>query len=102
MRVRKPLPRLVESDESSIQDPDQRPSMESAVAAPVSIQTPRVPEGAERHRGKVEKAAVNFTPETVDYSNSRVITCLSYVIWSIVLVANVYAIVMIGMGKTGR
>lgn len=37
--------------------------------------------------------------EVVDYSNGKVVSCLGYLIWFIVLAANVYAIVTLAMGK---
>ncbi|EGO02730.1 hypothetical protein SERLA73DRAFT_84509 [Serpula lacrymans var. lacrymans S7.3] len=40
--------------------------------------------------------------ETVDFSSGYVLTGLAYAIWLVVLVANVYAIVALGMGETGQ
>ena len=36
--------------------------------------------------------------ETVDYSNGKIMMCLGYFIWFVVLVANVYVLVTLAMG----
>lgn len=36
----------------------------------------------------------------VDFSNGYIVTWLSWIIWVVILAANVYAIVMIGLGQT--
>jgi metal iron transporter len=40
--------------------------------------------------------------DVVDYSNGYFVTALSWVIWVIIVAANFYAIVMLGMGNTGQ
>lgn len=40
-------------------------------------------------------------PEYVDYSNGKIVMMLGYIIWLLVLVANVYVIVSLAMGKDG-
>ena len=34
-------------------------------------------------------------PETIDYSNGFLLTALSYLAWSVIVIANAYAIVML-------
>lgn len=36
--------------------------------------------------------------ETVDYSNGRIVMCLGYLIWAVVVVANVYVLVSLARG----
>ncbi|KAF8898422.1 natural resistance-associated macrophage protein-domain-containing protein [Infundibulicybe gibba] len=87
MGVRKPPPRLIEYETTSTHGSDH-------------IST--VIEGKEGDdSAKVEEQSIAIR-ETIDYSNGRILSCISYAIWVVVLVANAYAIVMIAMGKTGR
>jgi len=37
----------------------------------------------------------------VDYSNGKIVAGLGYLIWTVVVVANAYVIVMLAMGKSG-
>jgi hypothetical protein len=39
--------------------------------------------------------------EMVDYSNGKITAGLGYLVFTVVLVANVYVIVMLAMGKSG-
>jgi metal iron transporter len=39
--------------------------------------------------------------EVVDFSNGKITATLGYLIWLIILVANVYVIVQLGLGKAG-
>ncbi|KAG0703149.1 natural resistance-associated macrophage protein-domain-containing protein [Suillus ampliporus] len=38
----------------------------------------------------------------VDFSNGYIFTTFAYALWVVVLIANVYAIAMVGMGQTGQ
>jgi metal iron transporter len=38
--------------------------------------------------------------ETVDYSNSKVVIVLGWLLWLVVLAANVYAIISLGLGQS--
>ncbi|KAG1885604.1 natural resistance-associated macrophage protein-domain-containing protein [Suillus subluteus] len=40
--------------------------------------------------------------DVVDFSNGYIVTVLAWVIWVVIVIANVYAIVMLGMGDTGQ
>ncbi|CAA7258760.1 unnamed protein product [Cyclocybe aegerita] len=83
MRVRKPTP----PTESSV------PSQEETV--PNDIAVLEIEEPTIATEKIVEKIRVEVREETVDFSNGRFLTALSYVIWCVVLVANAYAIVML-------
>jgi metal iron transporter len=39
--------------------------------------------------------------EMVDYSNGKIIAGTGYLVWTVVIVANVYVIVVLAMGKSG-
>ena len=39
--------------------------------------------------------------EMVDYSNGKIVAGIGYLIWTVVVVANMYVIVMLAMGKGG-
>ncbi|TFK41312.1 natural resistance-associated macrophage protein-domain-containing protein [Crucibulum laeve] len=99
MRVRKPVPALVETetDETSIQDlPHDRicTEVEYTDGAPIALAMPV----EEKITGqKVETSSVEMAKDYIDFSNSRWLACLSYVVWCVVLVANAYAIVMLLM-----
>ena len=41
------------------------------------------------------------TTEMVDFSNGKIISGLGYLIWAVVVVANVYVLVTLAMGKAG-
>jgi len=47
------------------------------------------------------EASSSPTAETVDYSNGKIIAGLGYLIWTVVVVANAYVIVVLAMGKSG-
>ena len=47
------------------------------------------------------EASPSFTTEMVDFSNGKVISGLGYLIWAVVVVANVYVLVTLAMGKGG-
>jgi len=47
------------------------------------------------------EASPSSAPETVDYSNGKIIAGIGYLIWTVVVVANSYVIVMLAMGKSG-
>jgi metal iron transporter len=99
MRVCKPMARLIEADQASFRALDHS-------ATEVGIVTT-----AERQAtGDVEKpmvekpdpSSIDVHQETVDFSNGRLLSFISYAIWSVVLVANGYAITMLAMRKTGN
>lgn len=83
MRVRKPPPPLVEE---------------------VLVPAPEVPSNPD---DKIECIPVDrpdgslvTVEETVDFSNGRVMMGVSFAIWIVVVLANSYAIVMLGLGKS--
>lgn len=39
--------------------------------------------------------------EVVDYSNGKIVAGVGYLVWLVIVVANVYVIVMLGLGKGG-
>ncbi|KAF8078297.1 natural resistance-associated macrophage protein-domain-containing protein [Lyophyllum atratum] len=78
MRVRKPIRQLVETDEASIHQVEEAPSL-----------------GDKPLAEKVETSSI-ILHETIDFSNGRILSCVAYGIWCVVLVANMYAIVMLG------
>jgi metal iron transporter len=39
--------------------------------------------------------------EIVDYSNGKIVASIGYIVWVLVIVANLYVIVMLAMGKSG-
>lgn len=51
---------------------------------------------------KLECDAIPQEYDIIDYSNGYFLTIFAYAIWAVVLVANVYALVMLGMGETGQ
>jgi metal iron transporter len=82
MRVRKPVQQLVETDEVSVHQIEEVPNLGDKPLA--------------------EKAEVSsvLIHETIDFSNGRILSTVAYAIWSVVLVANAYAIVMLAIKKT--
>ncbi|KAF5377515.1 hypothetical protein D9615_005132 [Tricholomella constricta] len=81
MRVRKPIQRLVETDEASVHEVEEGP--------------PNL--GDKPMMAETVKTSSVAVLETLDFSNGRVLSSIAYIIWSVVLVANAYAIVMLGM-----
>lgn len=47
------------------------------------------------------EAPLGGLTEMVDFSNGKVIAALGYLVLAVIVVANVYVIVMLGLGKTG-
>ncbi|KIJ21508.1 hypothetical protein PAXINDRAFT_104681 [Paxillus involutus ATCC 200175] len=37
----------------------------------------------------------------IDFSNSNIVSALAYAIWLVIVIANIYALVMLGMGRSG-
>ena len=50
--------------------------------------------------GDVESSSSSAI-EMVDYSNGKIVAGIGYLIWTVVVVANMYVIVMLAMGKGG-
>lgn len=82
MQVRKPVQQLVETDGASIHQVEETPNL-----------------GDKPLAEKVETSSV-VIHETIDFSNGRILSSIAYAIWCVVLVANVYAIVMLGKRET--
>ena len=59
--------------------------------------TPKIGNSTE---GDVESSSSSVI-EMVDYSNGKIIAGIGYLIWTVVVVANMYVIVMLAMGKGG-
>lgn len=78
--------------------PGQRP-------LPVTTDIAVVERNAENHDGSIKHPSTQAcgTQEygVVDFSNGYIITVLACAIWVVVLIANVYAIVMLAMGQAG-
>jgi len=57
-----------------------------------------------RTRGVPEPGTPNKvrSEEKIDFSNSYVMTGFAFLVWAVVVLANVYVIVMLGMGDTGQ
>jgi len=81
------LPTLTADD--SPQNPDESPVSKFA--------TPKIGSSAE---GDVESSSSSAS-EMVDFSNGKTVAVTGYLIWTVVVVANIYVIVMLAMGKGG-
>ena len=90
MSVKKsePGPPTLTAD-GSPSNPDTSPASKFAI--------PKIENSTE---GDVESSP-SSTTETVDYSNGKIIAGIGYLIWTVVVVANMYVIVMLAMGKGG-
>ncbi|KAF9777444.1 hypothetical protein BJ322DRAFT_1179670 [Thelephora terrestris] len=47
------------------------------------------------------KASPDGPTEMVDYSNGKIVASIGYLVWAGIIVANVYVIVMLALGKSG-
>lgn len=47
------------------------------------------------------EASSSSATETVDFSNGKTVAGVGYLIWAVVIVANMYVIVTLAMGKSG-
>jgi len=93
MRVRKPLPSPTIPSTLPLPPPLASESIQVEVdEAPPTPQTPPTPPLLSDPENP---------QEYIDYSNGIVITVIGYAIWFVVLAANVYAIVSLGLGQTG-
>ena len=73
-------------------DPDNKPDEPAPVsdaASAVSVST----------AGSVGVQDVEGAFETVDYSNPKIVAVLGWLLWIVVVAANVYAIVTLGLGQ---
>ncbi|KIK49560.1 Nramp transporter [Suillus luteus UH-Slu-Lm8-n1] len=72
---------------------------------PVTTDIDVVERNLENHDGSIKHPSTQAcgTQEygVVDFSNGYIVTVLACAIWVVVLIANVYAIVMLAMGQTG-
>ncbi|KAH7915118.1 natural resistance-associated macrophage protein-domain-containing protein [Hygrophoropsis aurantiaca] len=50
----------------------------------------------------LKKPSVSSSDEVIDFSSSYLLSALAYAIWVVVVIANFYAIAMLGMGETGQ
>ncbi|KAF9568538.1 Nramp-domain-containing protein [Agrocybe pediades] len=94
MRVRKPSPELittVASDAPPQGTEEMQNGNDSGLEEKIEMREAAIEDS------KAEQVQVDpvYPTEFLDYSNSRTLCALSYVIWCIVLVANAYAIVML-------
>ena len=85
MSVRKPVP----------------PSSASVAVQPVDALDAPPSAGERVNAADVEADAVTTREETVDYSNGKIVATIGWIIWLIVLLANIYAIVTLAMGQGG-
>ena len=90
MSVKKPesdLPTL--TADSSPSNPEKSPTPGAVM--------PNVGNSAEQD----VEASPSPATEMVDYSNGKIVAGLGYLIWTVIVVANVYVIVVLAMGKSG-
>ena len=77
----------------TVDDPPQDLDM-----SPVSkFETPKIGGSTEGDVESLSSSAI----EMVDYSNGKIVAGIGYLIWTVVVVANMYVIVMLAMGKGG-
>lgn len=74
---------------------------------PVTVDIAVVERNIESHDDSIGKHSSTQACETqeygvVDFSSGYIVTAIAYTIWVVILIANVYAIVMLGMGQTGQ
>ncbi len=95
MRVRKPTPlpsvtsqRMAERSSTQLYAEESWVDLSSTEATPAQ---------AVEDKNEMDTSSVN--EDYIDFSNGRILTIVSYIMASIVLAANVYAIVMLGLGR---
>ena len=91
MSVKKPLPTPVRG--SPELQANQNENDASPVSDAASVRSDSTKSSEVRH--DVEGAV-----ETVDYSNHKIVAALGWLLWLVVVAANVYAIVTLGLGET--
>ncbi|KAG6829287.1 hypothetical protein H0H92_005041 [Tricholoma furcatifolium] len=95
MRIRKPLVSASALAQDGAVDGAPHPDAGAAAGAEVPSSSE---EGDNRPMAeKVELEASAGSEETIDYSNGWVFTIVAYFIWVVVVAANVYAIVSLGL-----
>jgi len=89
----------------SVKKPESDPPTLTAEDLPSNPDMPPASGSVTRKTGSpVEQdveASPSSAPETVDYSNGKIIAGIGYLIWTVVVVANMYVIVTLAMGKSG-
>lgn len=89
----------------SVKKPESELPTLTADSSPLNPDMPPASKFATPKTGSTTERDVEASPspvtETVDYSNGKIIVGLGYLVWTVVVVANVYVIVMLAMGKGG-
>jgi len=89
----------------SVKKPESDPLTLTADVLPSNPDTPPASGSVTRKTGSsVEQdveASPSSAPKTVDYSNGKIIAGIGYLIWTVIVVANMYVIVTLAMGKSG-
>ncbi len=94
MRVRKPASVISTGADGEAKDSSPPPAVIDCHSEELAAPTNSPPE---KDVERLETVSVKTGDEFIDFSNSRVVACVAYAIWCVVLVANAYAIVMLGM-----
>lgn len=89
----------------SVTKPESDPPTLTADDLPSNPGMPPVSGSVTRKTGSSAEqdveASPSSAPEMVDYSNGKIIAGIGYLIWTVVVVANMYVIVTLAMGKSG-
>lgn len=116
MRVKKPpsIPSAVETFDfestsvhaSEIAANNSEPSLHGSIQevdVEESTNSSRNSTGTPTHKSEIEEIsdAISIDNiEYIDYSNSRLMSALAYLIWAVILITNVYTMVALGLGDT--
>ena len=90
MSVKKP-----ESDSTDLSVDGSPQNLDASLASKLVITKSHGPAGCDIEAPSPSPA------ETIDYSNGKIIASISYLVWAVVVVANVYVLVMLALGKGG-
>ncbi|KIJ68683.1 hypothetical protein HYDPIDRAFT_81919 [Hydnomerulius pinastri MD-312] len=72
-----------------------------SLPAPESNEIVEEIESSDIHEKTSKISKAQSESNMVDFSNSYIVSALAYAIWLVVLVANFYAVAVLGMGQTG-
>ena len=89
----------------SVKKPESDPTALTPGGSPSNPDVPASPKCATPKTCSPTEHDVEALPdgpaEMIDYSNGKIVASIGYFVWAVIIVANVYVIVMLALGKSG-
>ena len=89
----------------SVKKPESDPTTLTPGGSPSNPDVPASPKCVSSKTCSQTEHDVEALPggptEMVDYSNGKIVAGIGYLVWAVIIIANVYVIVMLALGKSG-